>query len=88
MKLLLADDRHLVREALSHYLRQAAGDVTVIEAATFDEALQKASVNDVLDAVILDLRMPGMNGLGGLDAMRAKLPRTRGDHHVRQYQSR
>lgn len=76
MKLLLADDHHLVREALSHYLRQAAGDVTVIEAATFDEALQKASVNEVLDAVILDLRMPGMNGLGGLDAMRAKLPRT------------
>jgi two-component system, NarL family, nitrate/nitrite response regulator NarL len=76
MKLLLADDHHLVREALSHYLRQAAGDVTVIEASTFDEALNKANANDALDAVILDLRMPGMNGLGGLDAMRAKLPNT------------
>ena len=74
MKLLLADDHHLVREALSYYLRQTAEEVIVEEAATLDEALRKAAASAPFDAVILDLRMPGMNGLGGLDAMRERLP--------------
>jgi two-component system nitrate/nitrite response regulator NarL len=72
MRLLLADDHHLVREALSFYLRQTAVDVTVIEAASLGEALERAE-DDQLDAVILDLRMPGMNGLAGLGAMQAKV---------------
>jgi DNA-binding NarL/FixJ family response regulator len=74
LRLLLADDHHLVREALSYYLRQTADEVAVEEAATLDEAVQKVKASPGFDAVILDLRMPGMNGLAGLDAMRACLP--------------
>jgi DNA-binding NarL/FixJ family response regulator len=71
---LLADDHHLVREALSFYLRQTADGVEVAEAATLEEALGRAADGAPFDAVILDLRMPGMNGLVGLDLMRERLP--------------
>jgi two-component system, NarL family, nitrate/nitrite response regulator NarL len=74
VKLLLADDHHLVREALSYYLRQTGDDVQVEEASTLEEALHKAAAHDDYDAIILDLRMPGMNGLAGLDRMRASMP--------------
>jgi DNA-binding NarL/FixJ family response regulator len=72
--LLLADDHHLVREALSFYLRQTSEGVQVEEAATLDEALCRVDKAGPFDAVILDLRMPGMNGLIGLDRMRQRLP--------------
>jgi DNA-binding NarL/FixJ family response regulator len=71
--LLLADDHHLVREALSFYLRQTADGVEVEEAATLDEALARAGEQQ-FDAVLLDIRMPGMNGLLGLEQMRERVP--------------
>lgn len=74
VRLLLADDHHLVREALSYYLRQTADGVEVEEASTLEEALCRAGSDGPFDAVILDLRMPGMNGLAGLEQMRDRLP--------------
>jgi two-component system, NarL family, nitrate/nitrite response regulator NarL len=75
LRLLLADDHHLVREALSYYLRQTAAEVAVEEAASLPEALQKVRQSETpFDAVILDLHMPGMNGLNGLEVMRAEVP--------------
>ncbi len=74
MNILLADDQRLVRETLGMFLNKLGPEVSVIEAGTFDEALSRAAEADVLDLVILDLVMPGMNGLAGLDAMRARLP--------------
>jgi two-component system nitrate/nitrite response regulator NarL len=74
VRLLLADDHHLVREALSYYLRQTSEDVHVEEASTLDEALEKITPETSFDAVILDLKMPGMNGLVGLELMRERLP--------------
>jgi DNA-binding NarL/FixJ family response regulator len=70
----LADDHHLVREALAYYLRQTSPGVEVDEAATLEEALGSAETGGPFDVVILDLRMPGMNGLLGLDRMRQRLP--------------
>jgi two-component system, NarL family, nitrate/nitrite response regulator NarL len=74
VRLLLADDHHLVREALSYYLRRTTDGLEVEEAATLDEALCRADNGRPFDAVILDLRMPGMNGLLGLDQMLQRLP--------------
>jgi DNA-binding NarL/FixJ family response regulator len=72
--LLLADDHHLVREALSYYLRQTTDGVQVEEAATLGEALGKADRAAAFDAVILDLCMPGMDGLAGLEQMCGRVP--------------
>ncbi|MCH7602175.1 MAG: hypothetical protein IIB54_05370 [Planctomycetes bacterium] len=54
MHVLLADDHELVRNGLKFYLERLASKVTVIEAATFDEALVNSSKVPQLDLIILD----------------------------------
>jgi len=69
VKILLADDQELVRDAIAAVLRQEDGfDVSV--AADFAgavEAVRKAGAHDL---VLLDYMMPGMNGLTGLATMK------------------
>jgi DNA-binding NarL/FixJ family response regulator len=74
MRILLADDHTLVRENLRDFLHGLAPDVVVLEAETFPEAEKVASRNARLDLIILDLLMPGMDGLAGLRRMLKRKP--------------
>jgi DNA-binding NarL/FixJ family response regulator len=76
MKILLADDHHLVREAIASYLIRAAPDICCVEASDFQQVREKLACDSDFDLIILDYRMPGMNGLAGLDEVRARLPQT------------
>ena len=63
MNILIADDHDLVREGLKHTLTQLPEMSTYIEAASADEVMQ-ALLDDVpVHLIILDLHMPGTNGL-------------------------
>ena len=77
MRILLADDHHLVREAIASYLTRAATDISCVEASDFQQVRERLESDDSFDLIILDYRMPGMNGLAGLDEVRAKLPEAR-----------
>jgi DNA-binding NarL/FixJ family response regulator len=76
MRILLADDHHLVREAIASYLTRAAPDISCMEAADFHQVRERLDDERSFDLVILDYRMPGMNGLAGLDEVRKRLPDT------------
>lgn len=76
MKILLADDHALVREGLRHVLRRLDDDAVVVEAADCAEALQLAERYGEFDVVLLDVAMPGMDGLNGLARLRERLPST------------
>lgn len=74
MQILLADDHAMVRDGLIPFLERLQTGTTVIEASSFDEALTAAHAATDLGLAILDLYMPGMNGLEGLLAMKAAFP--------------
>ena len=69
MKVLLADDHRLVREGLKLLISRLGDDVDILEAEDFGQALSLAEGAEGLDLIILDLSMPGMNGLAGLERM-------------------
>lgn len=74
MNILLADDHDLVRDGIVSFLKTAAPDITVSQAKDFAESLAIVDSDTNIDLTILDLNMPGMNGLSGLTVMRQKFP--------------
>lgn len=62
MKFLLVDDHALFREGMRLVLKQMPGEVTVLEAGSFDEALRLSAEHPDLDLALLDLNMPGSEG--------------------------
>jgi two-component system nitrate/nitrite response regulator NarL len=66
MKLLIVDDHPVVREGLAALLRQAGPDTAVLLAEDSAEGLSLAEAHPDLDAVILDLAMPGSDGLSAI----------------------
>ena len=69
MKILLADDHTLFRDIVMQYLLSTGEYSEVLLAEDFSEGKQKIEDNMPLDMVILDLKMPGMNGLNGLSEL-------------------
>jgi DNA-binding NarL/FixJ family response regulator len=74
VKILVADDHPLIREAFRHLLADLAPDVTVIEAGDCETTRRLAAEHPDLDLVLLDLRLPGPGGLATLDALRHEYP--------------
>lgn len=74
MLIVLADDHTLVRENLRDFLQTLAPEVVVLEAETLPEAEALTSRTSRVDLIILDLIMPGMNGLSGLRRMVTRYP--------------
>jgi DNA-binding NarL/FixJ family response regulator len=66
-RILLADDHELLRDTLLFYIRSQS-DMSVKTASNLDEARRIWLEERTFDLVLLDLRMPGMNGLSGLEA--------------------
>jgi len=62
MRILLVDDHALFREALVHVLDGLGADVSVVHAATAEEALAVAAHYHDLDLILLDLYLPGTEG--------------------------
>src|SRR5215207_8591275 len=60
MKLLVVDDHPVFRDGLAALLRQAAEHTVILQAAECATALRVAADHPDLDAVFVDLMMPGM----------------------------
>jgi len=73
---LLADDENLIRDALASLLQlQESADVVAV-AASGTEALA-AALHHRPDVALLDLQMPGLDGISVADRLRTELPERR-----------
>ncbi len=73
-RLLIADDHPLFRAALRQAANESVADCVVIEAADLAGVLKVLAGDPDIDLVLLDLHMPGSQGLSGLAALRGQHP--------------
>ncbi len=74
MKILVADDHALIREALHHLLRQVDTGVTVLEAHDCQGTRDGVAMNPDLGLLLLDLKLPGIGGMALLNEFRRDFP--------------
>ncbi|MBE3640624.1 response regulator transcription factor [Mangrovicoccus algicola] len=65
LRVLIADDHAMILEMFAHYLAEIP-DIEVATAPDLDGALAQMAQRGEFDLVLVDLDMPGMNGLAGL----------------------
>lgn len=75
LRILIADDHPMVRDALRLAVAYSCHADEVFEAGSLDEAVKILDDKGALDLVLLDLNMPGMHqDLAGLLSMRRRFP--------------
>ncbi len=75
VNILLVDDHALFREGLKFLLRSLDAGLELDEAGDCARALERASARSY-DLVLLDLKLPGVNGMDALKALREAVPST------------
>ena len=73
MRVLIADDHPLVRDALARTLRCVQPEAEVLEAADFASALRVLQT-DAPELALVDLHMPGMERVDGVRRLRLLCP--------------
>ncbi|HOU14701.1 MAG TPA: response regulator transcription factor [Anaerolineae bacterium] len=75
LRILIVDDHEVVRLGLRTLLSNQANFIVVDEAASAKDAVEKA-VQHRPDVVVMDIRMPGENGIEACRAIKTHLPNT------------
>ena len=65
LRVLIVDDHEMILEMFAMYLEGSAG-MKVATARNLDEGMDRIADSGPFDVVLLDLNMPGMNGVAGL----------------------
>ncbi|WP_309104697.1 response regulator transcription factor [Microbacterium sp.] len=71
LRVLVVDDQHLVREGIRSLLELSPDIEVVGDCSDGNEALQYMTAGKA-DVILLDLRMPGLDGIATLEAMRGR----------------
>ncbi len=76
IRVIAADDHHIVREGLRELINKQPDMAMVAVAEHGEEALEKARAYHP-DVMLVDIAMPGMNGLGVINLIKDISPNTR-----------
>src|SRR5512134_2660882 len=74
MRALVIDDHPLIHEIMPAVLRKALGEVTVATESTLEAGLARAAGSVPPDLVLLDLGLPGCDGIDALLRFRLEFP--------------
>ncbi|MDT0394687.1 MULTISPECIES: response regulator transcription factor [Streptomyces] len=72
-RVLVVDDQELVRAGLASLLRTAP-DITEVREVSDGETAVDAVERERFDVVLMDIRLPGMNGIAATEAILRKVP--------------
>ncbi|HHN67987.1 MAG TPA: response regulator transcription factor [Thermopetrobacter sp.] len=72
--IVIADDHPLFRAALKQILASDLPEVTFVEAGSMDGVISAIGRETHPDLILLDLKMPGVQGFSGLAWLRAQYP--------------
>jgi len=75
LRILLADDHDVLRRGLRHLIEEQPGWEICAEAIDGREAVEKAA-KEQPDVAIVDISMPGLNGLEATRQIKKSVPRT------------
>ena len=73
-KILIADDHALFRGGLTQLVQTIDETMGTLEAESMDEIGKLLSDGSDIDLILLDLMMPGTQGLSGLEQLRNQWP--------------
>lgn len=76
LRILLADDHPFVREGIRSFLAELPEFHVVAEATTGTEAIELTAAHSP-DILLLDINMPGVNGIDAIKTLRKTHPATR-----------
>lgn len=74
LRLLLADDHEMVRLAMRYALASLSDSIVLLEAADASQVHAILDVEPALDLAIVDLRMPGADGIDWIKSLRTRYP--------------
>jgi DNA-binding NarL/FixJ family response regulator len=76
IKVLSVDDHPLLREGIACVIKDEPDMVLVAEATSGEEAIERFRLHRP-DVTLMDLQMPGMNGIDAITAIRSEFPGAR-----------
>ena len=74
MRILVVDDHQLFIDGIRHIITSLDKDIEILEATSADHARQHLDASSELDLVLLDLRLPDIDGLQVLERLKAERP--------------
>ena len=74
LQVLLADDHALFRDGMRYVLQQLSDEIDIVCAGNFAETLRHAEASPTLDLALLDLDMPGSNGVSSVRIFNQSFP--------------
>lgn len=74
-RIILVEDDNIIRNAFVTLIQQS-GDYTVVNAYSNAEAAIKNAKDDAADICLMDIELPGMNGIEAIPKMKALSPNT------------
>ncbi|WP_099302957.1 response regulator [Bacillus sp. Marseille-P3800] len=74
MKVLIAEDEWLEREAMVKFLQRHVPEITVVAQAENGRKAIKLAKETQPELLLMDIKMPGLNGLEAMSAIREMLP--------------
>ncbi len=76
LKIIIVDDHPLFIEGIRNILGRLEETVEIITSGSCEEAIELTETDDDFDLLLLDLNLPGISGLDGMQRLRHQMPAT------------